>query len=105
MDENSATGPDGLPSMVLKMCAKELALPVTKLLNMMLRQGRWPKSWRILWMLPLHKRKTRSVPTNYRGIHLTNQLSKVVERFLGKLFSLGAIRADPSLSIKDTRFS
>ena len=43
LDESSATGPDGLPSMVLKYCSKELAFPVTKLLRMMLGQGRWPK--------------------------------------------------------------
>ena len=37
-------------------------------------------------MLLLYKRKARSAPTNYRGIHLTNQLSKVVERCVGMLF-------------------
>ena len=86
LNENSATGPDGLPSMVLKICANELTHPVTKLLRMMLTQGRWPLLWRIHWMLPLYKRKARSSPTKYQGIHLTNQLSKAVERFLGKLF-------------------
>ena len=32
------------------------------------------------------RRNKKSDPNNYRGIHLTAQLSKVVERILGKLF-------------------
>jgi hypothetical protein len=86
LGDNSATGPDGIPSQILKQCARELARPITKVVRLILAVGKWPKLWRVHWILPLHKRKSRSVPGNYRGIHLTSQLSKVVERFVGKLF-------------------
>ena len=86
LGESSATGPDGIPSRVLKYCARELAYPITKLVRLILAVGEWPKLWRIHWILPLFKRKSRSCPDNYRGIHLTSQLSKVVERFVGNLF-------------------
>ena len=36
--------------------------------------------------MPLFKKKARSDPCNYRGVHLTSQISKVVERLVGKLF-------------------
>ena len=55
-------------------------------MRLILRQGVWPSSWKLHWLLPLFKRKSRSLPCNYRGIHLTSQLSKVVERVLGNLF-------------------
>ena len=71
---------------MLKQCGRELAYAVTKLVRLILMQGRWPALWRIHWVLPLYKRQSKSVPSNYRGIHLTNQLSKVVERFIGQLF-------------------
>ena len=32
------------------------------------------------WICPLYKRKAKSNPANYRGVHLTAQISKVVER-------------------------
>ena len=38
------------------------------------------------WLFPLHKKRAKSKPDNYRGIHLTAQLSKVSERVLGRLF-------------------
>ena len=37
-------------------------------------------------MYALYKKKIKSDPNNYRGIHLTAQLSKIAERILGKLF-------------------
>ena len=41
----------------------------------------WPELWLQHWVAPLHKEK-KSVfqASNYRGVHLTAQLSKVVER-------------------------
>lgn len=68
------------------MCADELAYPVAKLGRLILEQGEWPECWRVHWVLPLHKRKSRANPGNYRGIHLTDQISKVMERLIGKLF-------------------
>ena len=36
--------------------------------------------------MPLHKRNAIHDTGNYRGIHLTAQLSKAMERYIGKLF-------------------
>ena len=55
-------------------------------MRLILSSGKWPELWKIHWIFPLHKRKSRSAPGNYRGIHLTCQMSKVAERFLGNLF-------------------
>ena len=85
LSDGSATGPDDLPSNILKKCANELVYPITKLVRLILREGIWPSSWKLHWLLPLFKRKSRSVPNNYRGIHLTSQLSKVGERVIGNL--------------------
>ena len=53
--------------------------------------GMWPHLWRQHWVCPLFKRKSVYQPGNYRGIHLTAQLPKVVERLLKLLY-------DPYLS-------
>ena len=45
------------------------------------------------WIHPLHKRKSRADAKNYRGVHLTSQLSKVVERVIGTVFILWAERS------------
>ena len=83
---DSSTGPDEISARYLKACSKAIAFPLTLLTRAILHQGVWPQAWRVHRLLPLHKKKAKSDPTNYKGIHITAQLSKVVERALGRLF-------------------
>ena len=84
LNEDKATGPDYLSTRILRQCAEELGLPVAKLTRIVLNSGKWPTAWREHWVVPLYKKKAVWDPTNYRGVHLTAQLSKVVERVLGR---------------------
>ncbi len=85
LDEFSGTGPDLLPTRILKKCAAELTLPVTLLTRLLLREGCWPQCWRTHWVQSIHKRASKADAKNYRGVHLTPQLSKVVERAVASL--------------------
>jgi hypothetical protein len=84
--EDSGTGPDLLPTRILRQCAAELALPVQMLTLTIIAAGIWPQSWLVHWVVPLFKKKSVYEPNNYRGVHLTVQLSKAVERLLKALF-------------------
>ena len=42
--------------------------------------------WIVHWVIPLYKRKSVYDPRNYRGIHLTSQISKVAARVVASLF-------------------
>ena len=86
LKEDTATGPDGVAARVLKRCATSLARPIALVLRRMVEHGRWPECWRFHNIVPLYKKKMKSDPKNYRGVHLTSQLSKVAERVVGKLF-------------------
>ena len=86
LDEHSGTGPDHLPSRILKRCASVLAWPVTLLARKLLREHRWPECWRTHWIHGIFKKGSRADGRNYRGVHLTSQLSKVLERAIGSLF-------------------
>jgi hypothetical protein len=83
---DSGTGPDLLPTRILKTCGTELALPVLLLLYRIIETSMWPASWLVHCIVPLHKKKSVYNTGNYRGIHLTAQLSKVAERLLQRLF-------------------
>ena len=87
LDENSGTGPDLLPTKILRECAAALAKPVRILFLIILSTGAWPDLWRQHWIVPLFKKKCVFNPANYRGVHLTAQLSKVVERLLQALYA------------------
>ena len=77
--EDQATGIDGLPAKILRMCCRSLARYVTALIRMMLRGGRWPAVWKLHRVCPLYKKGVVYLPSNYRGLHLTPVLSKVAE--------------------------
>ena len=83
LDVSKATGPDGLGAFILKQLAKELALPLTILCRRILYEARWPQLWRMHYLAPVFKKASVYKPGNYRGVHLTNTMSKVIERVIG----------------------
>ena len=84
---DSATGPDLLPTRVLKQCAGALAAPVAGLAQRILKSGVWPQKWMEHWVAPVFKKKSVFNPLNYRGVHITSQLSKVMERVILELLT------------------
>ena len=86
MKTESATGPDLVPTRLLHECACELARPLALLAQRVLQTGRWPTCWVVHWVLPLFKKKQPWSPANYRGVHLTSQVGKTVERLLQRGF-------------------
>ena len=85
LDSKSGTGPDALPARILKECARELALPITILTTRIICTGQWPDCWREHWIVPLHKKGVTFRASQYRGIHLTAQIPKVLERIIKRL--------------------
>ncbi len=81
--DRKATGPDELPGRILRELACEIAPMVALIARKCVEQGVWPDCWRYHWIFPLHKKKHKWDPQNYRGIHLTCVLSKVIERLIG----------------------
>ena len=92
LDEDSALGPDLLPTRILKRCAAVVAPLLHALILLILQYGEWPEIWMVHWMVPLYKKNSVYDARNYRGIHLTSQLSKAAERVLASLFVQQLIR-------------
>ena len=82
---DTASGPDRLPGRVFRECCNELAPAIAVLVRFLLRIGFWPSIWRLHRIQPLYKKGAVSVPSNYRGVHLTNLLAKIVERAIASL--------------------
>ena len=85
---NKSTGPDEIPTKLLKMTALLIAAPLTKLFNKILQAGLYPTSWKIATVTAIYKRKgSSSDPSNYRPISLLSCLSKVLEKLVfGKIY-------------------
>ena len=55
LDGDSGTGPDLLPALILKKCAKVLSKPVAMLFLRIIATGNWPDSWKVHWVALLFK--------------------------------------------------
>ena len=83
LDTNKSTGPDQLPSKILKMSALLIYEPLTKLFNKSLNTATFPKSWKVANITPIFKNKgSASNPANYRPISILPCLSKILEKIV-----------------------
>lgn len=79
---DSAPGPDGLPTVLLKKCKSTLSQPLTVLWRQSLDTGKIPDPLKYATIIPIHKGDSRAIPKNYRPVALTSHLIKVFERLM-----------------------
>ena len=59
---------------------------LTKIARKIIASGEWPALWKLHWICPLFKKGITSNSQNYRGIHLTSRVSKIIERIIAHIF-------------------
>ena len=80
LKSRKASGPDGVPSWLLKESADLLAPTITDILNSSFAERRLPPSWKSVDIVPISKQKPiKDVNKHLRPISLTPVLSKVAE--------------------------
>lgn len=75
-------GPDGVPACVLTYCASSLSEPILKLFKLSLKSAAFPAIWKQSFIIPLHKKGSRSNIENYRGIAKLSAIPKVFEQII-----------------------
>jgi len=78
----TSTGPDGIPNVLLKHCARSLAVPLSHLFDTSFKDGVLPLGWKIANVTPVHKKGPTIDPSNYRPISLTSTCCRVMERII-----------------------
>ena len=80
LDSSKSSGPDGIPVIVLKKCAPELAPVLTKLFRRCMSSGNFPSCWKVASVVPVPKKSCdTSQPSNYRPISLLPIIGKIFE--------------------------
>lgn len=80
----SSSGPDSLPSFILKTCKKHMTLPLYHIFNLCLRDGTYPNQWKISRVTPIPKSGNRTEVGEYRPIAILCSPAKVFEYILHK---------------------
>ena len=71
---------------MLKYASKTVAIPLTKLFNLSLKQCRYPSLWKIAHFMSLFKKDDKSNVSNYRPVSLISSLGKYFEMVVNKHF-------------------
>ena len=81
-DPNKAPGPDKIHGKILKMCAKNLAVPLAMLFETSYYTCAIPNDWKCANVVPVFKKGSKSSVQNYRPISLTSLVMKIYERII-----------------------
>ena len=81
---SSAAGPDGIPTIVLKRCARTLCEPLRFICNSSLSQSMFPDRWKNSIMFPVFKKGEKRSISNYRGITSLSAGSKLLETLVSR---------------------
>ena len=85
--ETNSVGPDDISYRVLKAGAGVLAEKLASIFNRSLSAGVFPTLYRHALVIPLHKKKSKTDPANYRNISLVSKQALTFEKLVHKQIS------------------
>ena len=84
LNVNKAYGPDQISANMLKLCGRNLCIPLKMIFNNIIITGNFPDQWKKANVTPVHKKNDKQIVSNYRPISLLPILAKVFERIIFK---------------------
>ena len=103
MDSNAATSEDDIPAIVLKKCKRSLSKALLILWKSSLVSGMIPEYYKEQFVVPIHKKGSKTEPENYRPVSLTSHVIKIFERVIRKQL-VGYLESNNLFSCKQHGF-
>ena len=88
VDASKAKGSDRIPGFLLKQHASVLAPNLTSIINLSLRTGQVPPTFKVSHVSPLFKSGDPTLPQNYRPVSLLPIISRILETMVKRDSSL-----------------
>lgn len=84
LKNKTSTGPDFIPTYIIKGCKDGLSRPLTLIFNACLKLKTFPSKWKITKVIPIFKKGNKNEVTNYRPVALSSAFVKVFESVIHK---------------------
>ena len=84
LNPNKGAGPNGIPTKILQLISKFICVPLSKIFNMSILTGVHPDQLKQAHVIPIFKKGSRLLISNYRPISLLSNLNKIFEKILHK---------------------
>ena len=82
LNKNKATGPNSIPTSILQLLKSDLSIPLSKIYNLSLVSGTYPEILKISKTVPIFKKGSHHLISNYRPISLLSNLNKILEKLM-----------------------
>ncbi|KFP51221.1 RNA-directed DNA polymerase from mobile element jockey, partial [Cathartes aura] len=82
LNVHKSMGPDGIHPRVLKELADIMAGPLSIIYQRSWESGEVPADWKLVDVIPIHKKGMREDAGNYRPVSLTSVPGKIMEKII-----------------------
>ena len=79
LKSTTSTAVDQLDNFAIKLAAPHLAGPLHHVITLSILQQKFPDTWKLTKIVPLHKKKSTLKKENYRPVAILSPLNKVLE--------------------------
>ncbi|MCP4054789.1 MAG: hypothetical protein GY739_17445 [Mesoflavibacter sp.] len=77
-----SAGPDNIPSKITKIILNTIPNTLARIINTSLKEGNFHDRLKEASIISIYKKGDKTLPDNYRPIHLINSISKAVEKIV-----------------------
>ena len=84
LNDKKSTGPNSIPTKVLKIIAPRICVLLSNLINECIRQGNYPDLLKNASISPIHKKDSKWLVENYRPISLLSNINYLFEKIIHK---------------------
>ena len=84
LNPHKGTGPNGINTEILKLVSHLISDTLCKIFNMCIISGKHPDKLKLAHALPIFKKGSRLLVSNYRPISLLSNLNKILEKIMYK---------------------
>ena len=84
LNKYKGSGPNGIPTEILKLINYIICVPLSKIYNICITTGKQPDALKLAHAIPIFKKGSRLLVSNYRPISLLSNLNKILEKIMHK---------------------
>ena len=84
LNSGKASGPNSIPTDILQLLIHDISKPLTQIFNLSFKTGVHPDLLKTARVIPVFKKGSRLLVSNYRPISLLSNLNKILEKLMFK---------------------